>query len=363
MEPATSSPPRRIRRRPADATREILDAAAQILTERPFRELSVDDLMARTGMKRSSFYHYFSSVDEVAIALMRRVQGEMMDAAAPWIRPDFDGDPAFATTRGIHAAATIFARHGRVLAAIHEASFHHDTVQQVWRDGVVVEWINAITEQLRVQRAHGHAGVDDPEAVARSLVLMNTAVFVERLGKVPPDNPDTVAGTLAQIWVATLYPDTRRPSVPSPEVGQAPALPYLAGILDQGFRRELRRRLVPFDLAVSECTVLSVVECRPGLSAAELARRSLIRPQSMQVVVETLDKRGLVERHEDPSHGRILQIRVTPSGRDLLSRVKPIVDALQDEVLRDVPARDRDIVRRSLSAGIERLTETARERS
>src|SRR3954454_409364 len=100
-----TQPKPRIRRLPGDAQREILDAAEQLLAERPFRELSVDELMARTGMRRSSFYHYFRSIDEVAIALMRRVQGEMMEAAAPWLQGGDEVDPVEAAARAIDSSA------------------------------------------------------------------------------------------------------------------------------------------------------------------------------------------------------------------------------------------------------------------
>jgi AcrR family transcriptional regulator len=199
---------RRIRRLPDDARREILDGAEVLLAQRSFRELSVDDLMACTGMTRSSFYHYFRSLDEVAIALMRRVQGEMMEAVAPWLRTDYDGDPAVGAERGIRASAQVFARHGLVLSAIHEASFRYETVQRAWRDGVLEDWIGAIAAQLRTQRERGVTRVADPEEIARALLLMNTAVFVERLGERPPDPPEAVAETLAEIWIGALYPDS-----------------------------------------------------------------------------------------------------------------------------------------------------------
>jgi len=200
--------PRRIRRRPHDARREILDAAEVLLAERPFLELSVDDLMARTSMTRSSFYHYFRSLDEVAIALMRRVQGEMMEATAPWLRVDYDGDPALGLEQGIRASAEVFARHGLVLSAIHEASFRYEAVQREWRDGVLEDWIGAVAAQLRAQRERGLTRVEDAEEIARALLLMNTAVLVERLGKQPPDQPEAVADTLAEIWIGALFPES-----------------------------------------------------------------------------------------------------------------------------------------------------------
>jgi len=200
--------PRRIRRRPHDARREILDAAEVLLAERPFLELSVDDLMARTSMTRSSFYHYFRSLDEVAIALMRPVQGEMREATAPWLRVDYDGDPAVGLEQGIRASAEVFARHGLVLSAIHEASFRYEAVQREWRDGVLEDWIGAVAAQVRAQRDRGLTRVADAEEIARALLLMNTAVLVERLGKQPPDQPDAVADTLAEIWIGALFPES-----------------------------------------------------------------------------------------------------------------------------------------------------------
>src|SRR3954447_17674164 len=140
---------KRIRRLRGDAQREILDAAEALLAERPFRELSVDELMARTGMTRSTFYHYFHSLDDVAIALVRRVQGEMMLGAAPWLEAGEDVDPALAAERAIRSSADIFARHAAVLTAIHEASFQSEKVQEVWREGVLEDWIRAIAKQLR----------------------------------------------------------------------------------------------------------------------------------------------------------------------------------------------------------------------
>jgi TetR/AcrR family transcriptional regulator, ethionamide resistance regulator len=196
---------KRIRRAPSDAQREILDAAQALLRERPFRAMGVDDVMARTGMTRSTFYHYFRNVDDVAIALMRRVQGEMMEAAAPWLDTGADHDPVVAAQHAIRSSAEIFARNAAVLTAIHEASFQSDAVRDVWRHGVLEDWIRAIAAQLHVQRERGLTRVEDPEEIARALLLMNTTVFVERLGHQPADTPEAVAETLAHIWVGALY--------------------------------------------------------------------------------------------------------------------------------------------------------------
>ena len=50
--------PRR-RRRPEEAERAILAAARAFLEEHPFREMTVEGVMIRTGLSRPAFYAYF----------------------------------------------------------------------------------------------------------------------------------------------------------------------------------------------------------------------------------------------------------------------------------------------------------------
>ena len=52
----------------------------------------------------------------------------------------------------------------------------------------------------------------------------------------------------------------------------------------------------------------------PGLSGSELARRLLISPQGAQLALKELERRDLVERRQDPEHGRILQAYLTTRG-------------------------------------------------
>jgi DNA-binding MarR family transcriptional regulator len=62
------------------------------------------------------------------------------------------------------------------------------------------------------------------------------------------------------------------------------------------------------------------------LSGAELARRLLISPQGVQLALSALERRGLVERKQDPQHGRILQAYLTDDGRAVTAAA--LADAL-----------------------------------
>lgn len=136
----------------------------------------------------------------------------------------------------------------------------------------------------------------------------------------------------------------------------AATLVYLVGRLSHGIRRELQRRLASHKLSVPELTALSGLQHRPGHSTAQLARRSLVTPQAMSITIAELERRGLVQRRVDPSHRRILQVRLTPAGRRLLRLIAPVVEALQTELLQDVPEAERDGVIRGLTAVMRRLS-------
>ena len=135
-----------------------------------------------------------------------------------------------------------------------------------------------------------------------------------------------------------------------------PSLVYIIGRVNQGVRREMRVRLRPWELSVPEYTTLSVLRARPGLSNAQLSRRALITPQAMIEVLAKLEARGLVSRSVDPAHGRILRAELTSAGTDLLDRADPGIEALQDELVSDLPPRQQEILVKGLLGAMGKLS-------
>jgi DNA-binding MarR family transcriptional regulator len=148
-------------------------------------------------------------------------------------------------------------------------------------------------------------------------------------------------------------PDEHAGAVPGQ---QDPSLVYVIGRVNQGVRREMRLRLKPYELSVPEYTALSVLQSRPGLSNAQLSRRALITPQAMIEVLAKLETRGLVRREVDPAHGRILRAELTPDGQRTLHDAHPQIHALQEELLADVPARQRDALMQGLLRAMGKLS-------
>ena len=85
-------------------------------------------------------------------------------------------------------------------------------------------------------------------------------------------------------------------------------------------------------VSTAQIGVLRQLSTEPGLSGAELARRMLISPQGVQLALTALERRGLVERKQDPQHGRILQAFLTDQGRKVAQNVVNDAIAAHDKI-------------------------------
>src|ERR671932_1014693 len=100
---------------------------------------------------------------------------------------------------------------------------------------------------------------------------------------------------------------------------------YLLRQAWHAFRGAMDAALRAHGLTGSQYAVLSVLARDPGLSGADLARACNTTPQAMNGVLATLRRAGLVERRPHPTHGRILQVTLTPEGERRLRAATPAV--------------------------------------
>ncbi len=125
-----------------------------------------------------------------------------------------------------------------------------------------------------------------------------------------------------------------------------PRLSYVIGRLDRVLRRRLGAAVEPAGLTLPAYTALSVLRAQDGLSNAQLARRSLITPQSMSEVLALLVAKGYVSRR--PTPGRAIRIELTTSGGRALARCDRAVDAVERELLAGLDASEAASLRSAL---------------
>lgn len=100
---------------------------------------------------------------------------------------------------------------------------------------------------------------------------------------------------------------------------------------------ELEGRLAEHGLTLRHVGVLGHLRRDPGISVSKLARRARITVQSMHTIVRALTARGAIAAQEEVSRGRAARLEVTGQGVALLDAARAAAEAVDAEVLGDVP--------------------------
>ena len=135
----------------------------------------------------------------------------------------------------------------------------------------------------------------------------------------------------------------------------APGVSYVVARLDRAIRREIEQRARQHGLTLPQYTALSILRRQSGLSNAQLARRSYVRPQSMNQVIVQLERSGLIERVPDPNHRRVLRTTLTPAGKKVLAACDRDVAAMEAVMLADLSNADRDQLMHSMVSCVHQL--------
>src|ERR1700722_644797 len=101
---------------------------------------------------------------------------------------------------------------------------------------------------------------------------------------------------------------------------------------------------------------LELLAQRPGLSNSELARGAFVTRQSMNVLLQALERQGLVVRPAQAPAGRALPTELTDRGRSQLKEASAAVRRVEQDMLASLDASDRDQMRRMLTACTASLT-------
>jgi AcrR family transcriptional regulator len=195
-----SRTPRR-RRTPEEARREILDAARELLAERPSDQVTVVAIMERTTLSRKSFYVYFRDRADLFASLVEPLRIDADKTLAGWREAT---DIVTAGRIALRSAALMYARHGTILRALAQASDSDEEAARVWRE-VVGSIVDVASQKIAEASAAGNSHGLDPERTARALVTMNVNYFLDELVRKPNPDVDSAVATLTTIWERTIY--------------------------------------------------------------------------------------------------------------------------------------------------------------
>jgi len=111
------------------------------------------------------------------------------------------------------------------------------------------------------------------------------------------------------------------------------SLGYLLKEASSVLRVAMEEVLRPLGMSVTHYSCLELLAQRPGLSNSELARGAFVTRQSMNVLLQALEREGCVTRPEEAPVGKVLPARLTPRGRRALAKATAAVRSVEVRML------------------------------
>jgi DNA-binding MarR family transcriptional regulator len=127
----------------------------------------------------------------------------------------------------------------------------------------------------------------------------------------------------------TFLPSSRVPSPGQGKRGEEGHLGYLLRQAGTAHRLQMERALADLGVTPPQFTVITMLAAYPGISNADLARLSLLTPQTVSVIVRNIERAGWISRRAHAVHGRIQHIDVTDAGRLMLAKCRTRVQAVE----------------------------------
>jgi DNA-binding MarR family transcriptional regulator len=133
------------------------------------------------------------------------------------------------------------------------------------------------------------------------------------------------------------------------------SLGYLLKEASSALRVAMEEVLRPLGMTVTHYSCLELLAQRPGLSNSELARGAFVTRQSMNVLLQALERDGYVTRPAAAPVGKVLPARLTPRGRRSLAKASAAVRSVEVRMLAGMTEADRSEAFRLLRSMVHSL--------
>jgi TetR/AcrR family transcriptional regulator, ethionamide resistance regulator len=193
---------RRRRRTPEAAQREIVEAAEALLRERPFRELTVDEVMRRTGLSRPSFYVYFKDRHELVLRVVAHLREELLAVASRWYE-QIGGGPAV-LREAQEGLVRVYGQHSAVLRALADAATDDPDVETAYGE-LIEEFVRVTAQHIEAEMRSGHVRGMDARETAKAMVWMTERYLYRSFAPSQRVSQTKVVDTLNAIWSRALY--------------------------------------------------------------------------------------------------------------------------------------------------------------
>lgn len=200
MTPARASARAAALQRRAATEQAILDATESLLEERPYWDLTIEDVMAAAGLGRTAFYRYFPDLESVVVRLMGTLVDELSEASAGWISSE---NTAGQLREAIRRFASVYRDHGRLMKAFEDVAGANLRLKARW-DETMGALIDPVETHVQALMREGRVTVDRPIETIRALAVLTDSYLLDVYwadDRVDVEQPTAV---LFQVWSRTL---------------------------------------------------------------------------------------------------------------------------------------------------------------
>src|SRR6202049_259315 len=133
------------------------------------------------------------------------------------------------------------------------------------------------------------------------------------------------------------------------------SLGYMLKAAASALHSALEAVLRPLGMTITHYACLELLAQRPGLSNSELARGAFVTRQSMNVLLQALERQGLVVRPAQAPVGRALPTELTARGRRQLKVASAAVRSVEVRMLAGMTGTEQSGAFRILQSMIHSL--------
>ncbi|MFC4242738.1 MarR family winged helix-turn-helix transcriptional regulator [Gryllotalpicola reticulitermitis] len=133
------------------------------------------------------------------------------------------------------------------------------------------------------------------------------------------------------------------------------SLGYLLKEASSTLHAAMEAVLRPLGMTITHYSCLELLAQRPGLSNSELARGTFVTRQSMNVLLQALERDGYVTRPAEERVGKVLPARLTPRGRRSLEEATVAVRAVEIRMLSGMTPDEQSVAYTALQSMIRSL--------
>jgi len=135
------------------------------------------------------------------------------------------------------------------------------------------------------------------------------------------------------------------------------ALPFVLHACYQQLRSATYKAFLQhgLELTPEQWVVLVQLWEKDGQSQSALSELTLRDKPTMSRILDTMEKSGLVARHEDPQDARARLVKLTRTGRALQDKLVPVAKELVSQLEHGIPEADLETTHRTLTRMLANL--------